>query len=63
MASDSSVHGIKMEKKKPPKEEHPQPMKVDSVKARYFIAEIFGIRHGVGECPAYGKACQLQETA
>ena len=23
MASDSSVHGIKMEKKKPPKEEHP----------------------------------------
>ena len=55
--------GLKWRRKNPSKEEHPQPMKVDSVQARYFIAEIFGIRHGVGECPAYGKACQLQETA
>lgn len=40
MASDSSVYGIKMEKKKPPKEEHAQPMKIDSVQARYLIVEI-----------------------
>lgn len=40
MASDSSVYGIKMEKKKPPKEEHPQPMKTDDVQARYLIVDI-----------------------
>ena len=39
MASDSSVHGIRMEKKKPPKEEQPQPMKTDCLQAKYLIVE------------------------
>ena len=40
MTSESSVDEIKMENKKTQKEEHPQPMKIDSLQARYLIVEI-----------------------
>ena len=56
-ASDSSVHGIGMEKKNPPFRGAPSANEYRLSSSKIFKCRNCGIRHGVGECPAYGKTC------
>ena len=57
MASDSSVHGIGMEKKNPPFRGTPSANEDRLSSSKIFKCRNCGIRHGVRECPAYGKTC------
>ena len=56
-ASDSSVHGIGMEKKNPPFRGTPSANEGRLSSSKIFKCRNCGIRHGVRECPAYGKTC------
>ena len=56
-ASDSSVHGIGMKKKNPPFRGTPSANEDRLSSSKIFKCRNCGIRHGVRECPAYGKTC------
>ena len=59
LENDSSVHGIGKEKKKAPFRKTP-PANEDkhpSNSIKVFNCRNCGTRHGVKECPAYGKTC------
>ena len=57
MASDSSVHGIGIEKKNLPFRGTPSANEDRLSSSKIFKCRNCGIRHGVRECPAYGKTC------
>ena len=57
MANDPAVHGIGVAKKKPPFRKEPPANEYRPSSSKIFNYRNRGTRHGVRECPTYGKTC------
>ena len=57
MANDPVVHGIGVAKKKPPFRKEPPANEYRPSSSKIFNYRNRGTRHGVRECPTYGKTC------